>query len=220
MVVKAPSQTSSPVGPAGRRRLGKPQLGKPQLGKPPSPAARAEVGAPLTDRETEVLWLLAEGLSNKLIAGRLCISPHTAKFHVDRAIRKMGAATRTRAAVNFVLQHSDAARTRFSPAPVSSPGLDPMPVFVDRNGGVAADLLRSAASILAQEGYPFPMLEAARRLQVRRASSTYALASAALDHVGGERTEVKLLQAAHAVASGWRPVSSDDGRVVGPIAPV
>jgi DNA-binding NarL/FixJ family response regulator len=46
----------------------------------PSPAADSDVQ--LTPRELEVLMLLAEGASNKMIARRLGISAHTAKFHV------------------------------------------------------------------------------------------------------------------------------------------
>lgn len=53
----------------------------------------------LTPRETEVLALLAEGLSNKLIADRLKISEHTAKFHVNALFAKLGAETRTEAVV-------------------------------------------------------------------------------------------------------------------------
>jgi two-component system nitrate/nitrite response regulator NarL len=53
----------------------------------------------LTPRETEVLNLLAEGLSNKLIADRLKISDHTAKFHVNAILNKLGAETRTEAVV-------------------------------------------------------------------------------------------------------------------------
>ena len=45
----------------------------------PSPAADGAV--PLTPRELEVLTLLAGGASNKMIAQRLGISVHTAKFH-------------------------------------------------------------------------------------------------------------------------------------------
>jgi two-component system nitrate/nitrite response regulator NarL len=51
----------------------------------------------LTPRELEVLWLLAEGLSNKVIAGRLGISEHTAKYHVNAILGKLGAQTRTEA---------------------------------------------------------------------------------------------------------------------------
>jgi DNA-binding NarL/FixJ family response regulator len=54
---------------------------------------------PLTPRESEVLQLLAEGLSNKAIAARLGISEHTAKFHVNAILGKLGAETRTEALV-------------------------------------------------------------------------------------------------------------------------
>lgn len=49
----------------------------------------------LTPRETEVLQLLAEGLSNKGIAARLGISDQTVKFHVAAISGKLGAANRT-----------------------------------------------------------------------------------------------------------------------------
>jgi DNA-binding NarL/FixJ family response regulator len=55
---------------------------------------------PLTPREAEVLQLLAEGLSNKAIAARLGISEHTAKFHVNAILGKLGAETRTEALVH------------------------------------------------------------------------------------------------------------------------
>ena len=53
---------------------------------------------PLTPRETEVLGLVAEGLSNKAIAARLGISDQTVKFHVAAICGKLGAANRTEAA--------------------------------------------------------------------------------------------------------------------------
>ncbi|MFW5691799.1 MAG: response regulator transcription factor [Chloroflexota bacterium] len=53
----------------------------------------------LTDREAEVLQLLAEGLSNKIIATRLAISPNTVKFHVNAILSKLDARTRTEAVV-------------------------------------------------------------------------------------------------------------------------
>jgi DNA-binding NarL/FixJ family response regulator len=63
---------------------------------PPRSGAR---GAELTAREREVLALLSRGLSNKQIAQRLAISDHTAKFHVNGILGKLGAATRTEAVV-------------------------------------------------------------------------------------------------------------------------
>ena len=50
---------------------------------------------PLTDREIQVLELLAEGLANKAIAERLGISDQTVKFHVASISGKLGATNRT-----------------------------------------------------------------------------------------------------------------------------
>jgi DNA-binding NarL/FixJ family response regulator len=63
----------------------------------PASQALAELPEPLTRREREVLQMLAAGLANKEIAGRLNISDHTAKFHVAAILGKLGAATRTEA---------------------------------------------------------------------------------------------------------------------------
>jgi NarL family two-component system response regulator YdfI len=49
----------------------------------------------LTPREVQVLELLAEGLPNKAIAGRLKISDQTVKFHVASISGKLGAVNRT-----------------------------------------------------------------------------------------------------------------------------
>ena len=56
-----------------------------------------ELAEPLSERESEVLDLLAEGLSNKLIAHRLSISEHTVKTHVAAIFAKLGASSRTEA---------------------------------------------------------------------------------------------------------------------------
>ena len=56
---------------------------------------QADVEVPLTPRELEVLALLAEGASNKMIARQLGISVHTAKFHVGSLIDKLDAVGRT-----------------------------------------------------------------------------------------------------------------------------
>ena len=54
-----------------------------------------EAAGDLTPRELQVLQLLCEGASNKMIARRLGITPHTAKFHVGSIVTKLGAAGRT-----------------------------------------------------------------------------------------------------------------------------
>jgi DNA-binding NarL/FixJ family response regulator len=61
-----------------------------------------ELAEPLTPRETDVLEMLAEGLSNKAIAHGLSISEHTAKFHVNSILAKLNAGTRTEAVMRGI----------------------------------------------------------------------------------------------------------------------
>lgn len=58
----------------------------------------------LSARELEVLALIVEGLTNKEIASRLCLSPDTVKNHVVHIIQKLGVSDRTQAAVMAVRQ--------------------------------------------------------------------------------------------------------------------
>jgi len=51
----------------------------------------------LTDREREVLWLLAQGLSNQEVAGRMGISLQTARNHVSNILARLQVADRTEA---------------------------------------------------------------------------------------------------------------------------
>lgn len=53
----------------------------------------------LTQRENEVLQLLAQGLTNKAIAHQLGITDHTVKFHVNAIMTKLGAQSRTEAVI-------------------------------------------------------------------------------------------------------------------------
>lgn len=74
-------------------------VGLPGLLAPIAPAGPvdADLAEPLTEREQEVLRLLALGWSNKQIAAGLVISEHTAKFHISSIYGKLGAANRTEA---------------------------------------------------------------------------------------------------------------------------
>jgi NarL family two-component system response regulator LiaR len=60
-------------------------------------SAPQAVAAPLTEREREVLALMAEGLANAAIAERLVIGVSTVKTHVSSVISKLGVASRTEA---------------------------------------------------------------------------------------------------------------------------
>src|SRR6266498_3900358 len=62
------------------------------------PGPTEELGQ-LTEREREVMALVAEGLSNNEIAQRLFVSPATAKTHVSRAMVKLGARDRAQLVV-------------------------------------------------------------------------------------------------------------------------
>jgi DNA-binding NarL/FixJ family response regulator len=89
--------TTGHAGPAGDGTGVPPRSG-------PAARPRAEPGAPpglatLTDREREVVALVAEGLSNDEIAGRLVVSPLTAKTHVSRAMTKLAARDRAQLVV-------------------------------------------------------------------------------------------------------------------------
>ena len=72
---------------------------RPSPGPDLAEARVALVGATdiLTDREHQVLELVAAGLPNKAIARELGISEHTVKFHVGSLLGKLGAGSRTEA---------------------------------------------------------------------------------------------------------------------------
>ena len=71
--------------------------------------------AGLTEREVEVLQLLARGLSNKEIAQRLVITPKTVGNHVEHIYSKIGASTRAAAGL-FAMRYGLLPEERLAPA--------------------------------------------------------------------------------------------------------
>lgn len=66
---------------------------------------------PLTPRQRAVAALMAEGLANKEIAGRLGIALSTVKAHAQVLFNRMGARNRCQAAVRYTLmEHAEGAR--------------------------------------------------------------------------------------------------------------
>jgi DNA-binding NarL/FixJ family response regulator len=81
-------------------------------GEGPAPSTIEKFG--LTDREAEVLALVAAGRSNPQIAAELFISPKTASVHVSNIISKLGVTSRGEAAA---LAHRHGLEADRAPAP-------------------------------------------------------------------------------------------------------
>jgi DNA-binding CsgD family transcriptional regulator len=81
-------------------RLNRPKVVVKEIPAPPRPfipndRKREDLG--ITRRELEILSLVAQGMSNREIAGRLFVSENTVKTHCSRAFDKLGARRRTQA---------------------------------------------------------------------------------------------------------------------------
>jgi DNA-binding NarL/FixJ family response regulator len=81
---------NSLFGPAATKRLVE------RFSQPPAPAPALDE---LTDREREILRLLAQGLSNVELAKRLYLSEATVKTHVSAVLRKLGVRDRLQAVI-------------------------------------------------------------------------------------------------------------------------
>ncbi len=74
----------------------------PEAGAQPAPGRELPDG--LTEREAEILGLIAEGLNNPEIAARLFVTNHTVKSHINRIFAKTGSRDRA-AAIRYAHQH-------------------------------------------------------------------------------------------------------------------
>ncbi|HEV2744011.1 MAG TPA: response regulator transcription factor, partial [Rubrobacter sp.] len=70
----------------------------------PEPAAPEKYPAGLSAREVDVLRLVAAGLTNAEVAGKLFLSPRTVNWHLGSIYRKLGLHSRTEAA-RFAVEH-------------------------------------------------------------------------------------------------------------------
>lgn len=70
--------------------------------RPRNSSATPATADPLTEREMEILSLVAEGYSNKLVGGRLNICERTVKNHLTLIMNKLRASDRTHAVVTAV----------------------------------------------------------------------------------------------------------------------
>jgi DNA-binding NarL/FixJ family response regulator len=102
--IRTVNRGDSLLSPAATRSLIARFLAQPDWPEPATPQTLAV----LTDREREVLGLVAAGLTNDEIAKHLVLSPATAKTHVNRAMVKLGA--RDRAQLVVIAYQSGLAR--------------------------------------------------------------------------------------------------------------
>jgi len=100
----APQQAAETLGQEARVGRLDPEAVAAVLDAAGQAVPRVERPAGLTDRETEVVGLLARGLQTKQVAFALGITVKTADTHVQHAYRKIGVSTRA-AATLFAMQH-------------------------------------------------------------------------------------------------------------------
>ena len=121
----APSVTRALISAFTADRPAATPAATPATARPPGPGrpgpAPAAVAA-LTEREREVVGLVAAGLSNEEIAGELVVSPLTAKTHVSRAMIKLAARDRAQL---VVIAYACGLATPATPSPPATPG--PLP---------------------------------------------------------------------------------------------
>jgi NarL family two-component system response regulator LiaR len=101
--IRETSQGKAQLHPDIARRLMAAVSGEKPL-QSTKPASRSKELAGLTERELEVLELIAQGLTNREIAEKMVISEKTVKTHVSNLLDKLGLEDRTRAAI-WALKH-------------------------------------------------------------------------------------------------------------------
>src|SRR4051812_37411923 len=107
--------------------------------RPMAKTARAD--CPLTERELEILGLVAQGYTNGRIARELWVTEQTVKFHLSNTYRKLGVANRTEASRYAYVHDVTASRERLAPA--SSRWSHPAPAVRPRGRRARSSSMRS-----------------------------------------------------------------------------
>ena len=97
--------TTHPISAPGKHAVGSPVTNARVNGRPATRTRHAEAefdADPITERECEVLALVAEGYSNKLISAELGISERTVKNHLTLTMGKLRASDRAHAVVQAI----------------------------------------------------------------------------------------------------------------------
>lgn len=109
-MIRAAMRDESPVSPALVGRLFAQLRGGT---RPPAPAPALEPRAALSERELEILRLVADGLTNRQIGRQLHITEGTVKNHVHNALHKLHMENRIQAAA-YVVRHGLGLRPQFN----------------------------------------------------------------------------------------------------------
>ena len=144
----------------------------------------AEAGEPLTERELEVVRLLATGASNKEIAGALTVSPNTVKVHLRNVFIKLEAESRTAVTMTAVRNGWVAgAPAVINPTPPAGeePSAEITPVLAHsdvENESSRVATAPAAAVRVAPNPLPLPLLGGFRRVSMVLGLATALLAAA------------------------------------------